>query len=265
MARIFTITTTAPDSLSADAKGRAQAVFTVTNATARPIRGLAKAKPLGDTKREWLSVQGETERDFAAGSTQQFTVRFDGPREPASVTPAGSTAATAEAPAASVPTTRKYPFRLDVSSARNPDEDFTEGPTVNGSRGDDRGFVVPVGNAPLENDTSAVKVIETHPKWENNGNITGVYTLPRPITAGDKFRTRVGFLKGAGAGNVRLRVLFNGSVIDEISKSYDGSLRDWTVNLGDYAGQQGEFSLQVLAIPTSAQAWLCWINPRIER
>jgi hypothetical protein len=107
MAKSFSITTPT-DALKADAKGHAQAVFTVTNATARPVRGMARARALGDTKREWLSVAGETERDFGGGTTEQFTVNFD-----AAGAPAG-----------------KYPFRLDVSSALNPDEDFTEGPTV---------------------------------------------------------------------------------------------------------------------------------------
>ncbi len=73
MAKSFTITTTATDTLKADAKGHAEAVFTVTNATARPVRGMARAKPLGDTKREWLSIAGETERDFGGGATEQFT------------------------------------------------------------------------------------------------------------------------------------------------------------------------------------------------
>jgi len=109
MAKSFTITTTATDTLKADAGGHAQAVFTVTNATARPVRGMARAKALGDTKREWLSTAGETERDFGGGATEQFSVNFD-----AAGAPAG-----------------KYPFRLDVASALNPDEDFTEGPTVN--------------------------------------------------------------------------------------------------------------------------------------
>jgi hypothetical protein len=110
----FTITTTATDALKADAKGHTQAVFTVTNATARPVRGMAGVNSLGDTKREWLSIAGETERDFAAGTTQQFTVNFDAP---VAAPPAGTSAA-------------KYPFRLNVASAMNPDEDFAEGPTV---------------------------------------------------------------------------------------------------------------------------------------
>ena len=108
MAKSFAITTTATEALKADAKGRAQAVFTVTNVKTRPVRGLTSAKALDGTKREWLSVTGDSERDFAAGATAQFAVNFD-----AAGAPPG-----------------KYPFRLDVASALNPDEDFTEGPTV---------------------------------------------------------------------------------------------------------------------------------------
>lgn len=108
MPKSFTITTPATDPLKVDAKGHAQAVYTVTNVRGRPVRGMARAKPLGDTKREWLSIAGETERDFGSGGTEQFTVNFD-----AAGAPAG-----------------KYPFRLDVATALNPDEDFTEGQTV---------------------------------------------------------------------------------------------------------------------------------------
>jgi hypothetical protein len=104
----FTIGLSASDTLKADAKGHAEAVFTVTNATARPVRGMARAKALADTKREWLSIGGETERDFGGGGTEQFSVSFD-----AAGAPPG-----------------KYQFRLDVASAINPDEDFREGPTA---------------------------------------------------------------------------------------------------------------------------------------
>ena len=104
----FTIGLSASDTLKADAKGHAEAVFTVTNVTARPVRGMARARALGDTKREWLSIGGETERDFGGGGTEQFSVSFD-----AAGAPPG-----------------KYQFRLDVASAINPDEDFREGPTV---------------------------------------------------------------------------------------------------------------------------------------
>lgn len=129
MAKSFAITTTATEVLRADAKGHAEASFTVTNTTSRAVRGLAKARPLGDTKQQWLNLEGEAERDFAPGATQQITVSFDGPRlEPAPATAAG----TAAPPPGALPApgVRKYPFRLDVESALKPDEDFTEGPTV---------------------------------------------------------------------------------------------------------------------------------------
>jgi hypothetical protein len=65
MARSFAITTPA-DSLRLDAKGHVEVVFMVTNTTRRPIRGMAKVKALGVTKSEWLRIEGDTERDFAA-------------------------------------------------------------------------------------------------------------------------------------------------------------------------------------------------------
>src|SRR5687768_5016260 len=108
MTKSFTITTSATETLKPDVKGRAQAVFTVKNVSRDPVRGLASPKELGDTKREWLSIDGDSEHDFGGGTTQQFTVNFD-----AAAAPAG-----------------KYPFRLDVVSSYNPDEVYTEGPPV---------------------------------------------------------------------------------------------------------------------------------------
>src|SRR5215207_5874987 len=124
MAKSFVITTTATEPLRADASGHAKAVFTVTNTTARVVRGLAKAKPLGETKRDWLTLEGEPERDFPARGTHQYTVNFNGP-----VTASGgSTTATAAQDGATPPA--KYAFRLDVESAQDPDEDFAESPAV---------------------------------------------------------------------------------------------------------------------------------------
>ena len=115
MANVFTISTPT-QTLKADANGNATTVFTVTNATSRPIRGIAKTKPLGSTQAEWLKIDGETERDFPAGGTHQFTVTFNKPKP--------ATPPTTPQPAQS------FPFRLDAISAINPDEDFTEGQAV---------------------------------------------------------------------------------------------------------------------------------------
>ncbi|HEV7644349.1 MAG TPA: PAN domain-containing protein [Pyrinomonadaceae bacterium] len=117
MANIFNITVDAAD-IKAGADGKATAIFTVTNVSNTPVRGIAKAKALGSTLQDWLSVKGEPERDFSAHGTEQFTVEFSKPAGPAaSGAPGGPP--------------EKFPFRLDVFSAANPDEEFTEGQTVN--------------------------------------------------------------------------------------------------------------------------------------
>ena len=78
MANIFAITTASED-IKADAGGKAKAVYTVTNTSSKPIRGIARVRPLGNTQQDWLAVEGENERDFSANGTQQFTVNFEKP------------------------------------------------------------------------------------------------------------------------------------------------------------------------------------------
>jgi beta-lactam-binding protein with PASTA domain len=122
----FSITPSTTETIRADEKGYAEVIYTVTNTSARPVRGIAKVKPLDQTKQEWLKLKGEPERDFAAAATQQYIVAFEGPVLPP--TADVNTEASAGAAPAAVPS--KYPFRLDVAVATNMDEDFTEGPVV---------------------------------------------------------------------------------------------------------------------------------------
>jgi beta-lactam-binding protein with PASTA domain len=106
--RVFAITI-ANETARLDSEGKGEVAFTVTNTTARPIRGQHRVKPLDSTNADWLSVAGETERDFSPNATHQVAVKISVPAG----TPAG-----------------KYSFRLDAVSTNNPDEDYTEGPTV---------------------------------------------------------------------------------------------------------------------------------------
>jgi beta-lactam-binding protein with PASTA domain len=131
MPKTFTITTTATETLKANDKGHTEAVFTVTNTSIRPVRGMARARALDSTRQEWLHVTGESERDFAPGGTQQVVVTFDGPASapPPPATPAAG-ATTPATPATPTAAADKYSFRLDVASITNPDEDSTEGPIV---------------------------------------------------------------------------------------------------------------------------------------
>lgn len=104
----FTITA-ASEQVALDKKGNANAAFTVTNTTNRPVRGTPSLKPLGSTAEGWLSLAGGGTRNFSAEESQNFTVQVAVPEG----TPPG-----------------RYSFRLNVSNEANPDEDFTEGPAV---------------------------------------------------------------------------------------------------------------------------------------
>jgi beta-lactam-binding protein with PASTA domain len=106
--RIFAIT--APSEMvTLDDQGRGQISFTASNTGPKSMAGRVKLVPLGSTKEPWLSLEGEQERNFAKGEAQQFTVKIAPPRG----TPTG-----------------KYPFRLNLISVDNPDDEFTEGPSV---------------------------------------------------------------------------------------------------------------------------------------
>ena len=73
------------------------------------LQGQLFARPLAEAKSEWFTVAGESVRDFAPNGAQQVVVQL---KVPPGTTP-GS-----------------YSFRLDAVSEENPDEDFTEGPSV---------------------------------------------------------------------------------------------------------------------------------------
>ena len=118
MAKIFNITT-ATENLIADVTettAKASVIFTVTNTTEKPIRGIAQVQALSGTEESWLSLDGEPEKDFPASGTLQFTVVFNKPLQPVTE---GQTEPE-----------EKYPYRLNVASAVRPDEDFDEGPVT---------------------------------------------------------------------------------------------------------------------------------------
>jgi hypothetical protein len=104
----FTITA-ASQKVTLVESGAAQVPFTVTNTSAQTVRGRLSTKPLEPAKSEWLSVIGESVRDFRASAAEQVIVQIRVP----SGTPSGS-----------------YSFRLVAISETAPDEDFTKGPDI---------------------------------------------------------------------------------------------------------------------------------------
>jgi hypothetical protein len=109
--------TVATSSIELDADRRGEAAFTVTNRTRAARRGRARIVVTGSADTGWLSLAGEPERDFMAGATHVFSVGVAVPAAAAQGT---------------------YAFRLDVVAVANPDEDYTEGPTVTFTVGAER-------------------------------------------------------------------------------------------------------------------------------
>src|SRR6476660_3422523 len=106
--RIFAITA-ARETVTLDNQGRAEVSFTASNTGPKSIAGRAKLVPLGSAKAAWLSLEGEQERNFAKGEAHQLTVHI--------AVPPGTAVG-------------KYSFRLNIISVENPDDEFTEGPSV---------------------------------------------------------------------------------------------------------------------------------------
>jgi hypothetical protein len=137
-----------------------------------------------------------------------------------------------------------------------------------GSDADPQGFALWRENAFLEDGSQVRRVLETHPQWIQNGRIWGDYQLPRPIRAGDRFKTTVGFLQGS-AGEVQFVVEALGGALptSEVArvpdKGYDRELRSIDADLGRAAGAT-IIRLIVEADPNFGQDWAVWINPRIE-
>jgi heat shock protein HslJ len=101
--------TTATNAVSLDAQRRSEASFTVSNTSGSPIRGRAQLTPEAPASAAWLTLTEEAEQDFSTGSTQQYTVKIAVPAD----TPAGT-----------------YSFRLNMVGVENPDELFTQGPSI---------------------------------------------------------------------------------------------------------------------------------------
>jgi hypothetical protein len=101
--------TAAGGTVTLDDSGVASASFTVTNTTPQAVTAELLTRPSDPAKPEWFSIDGESVRDFGPNSAQEVVVKLS--------VPPGS-------PPAS------YSFRLDAVSEDDPDEDYTEGPSV---------------------------------------------------------------------------------------------------------------------------------------
>ncbi|WP_194908424.1 PASTA domain-containing protein [Catenulispora rubra] len=106
--------------------------------------------------------------------------------------------------------------------------------------------------------------LETHPQWVPNGFIYGVYTLPRPVIAGDHFRATLGFMApksgSPGKASVTFRLVGpNGQQLGAWDlKAADAKTIDADVDLSTVAAGVTQLTLRVDAHGDVGQCWASW-------
>jgi len=116
------------------------------------------------------------------------------------------------------------------------------------------------------------KILETHPRWVNNGGIYGLFPA-YTVQSGDRFRAQLGFLLNAddtcGVGSVSFQLSYKSDsvyyVLGEWHESCNGTLRSVDVDLSGIVGQTLQFRLAVGAFGPASQDWAVWVAPRVER
>ncbi len=132
-----------------------------------------------------------------------------------------------------------------------------------GALDDNRGFACYRYNIKLNDGLTYARVLETHPRWVDNGWITGKYSNVY-IPSGAKLRVKVGLLSDATAGKVRFRA-FRLSDVDILGKvvAYGDGVKEAEVDLSAYAGQTIDFCIGVGAEGSAGQDWAAWVEARI--
>lgn len=111
MTSAFSITP-ASNSITFEKQQRLKSVtYTVTNDSGQEVRGRASLATVPDKAPHlaWLSIDGESERPFIIGATEQYKVNINVPADAAP---------------------DNYTIRLNMVATHNPDETFSAGPTV---------------------------------------------------------------------------------------------------------------------------------------
>jgi hypothetical protein len=139
-----------------------------------------------------------------------------------------------------------------------------------GTEGDDKGFVLEVEDAVMENGSSQDEAgLLTVPRNAVDGYIRGEYP-PIRIKDGDRFRARVNCAHGATACNVLFLLEYQiggGSIrsLGRWNEAYEGKFYTVDLDLSSLAGDDVKFILSVSANGPFNQDRGLWIAPRITR
>lgn len=142
--------------------------------------------------------------------------------------------------------------------------------TFGGPDTDANGFAMFRTGSKVEDGTTPSKVLEIHPQFVNNGQMSGLYPA-YTVVPGEHFKAKIGFLAKAdgtcGVGSVKFQLNYKeAGVINplgEWTKSCNGALQDIDVNLSSIAGRNVQLALAVLANGVADQDWAVWIRPEV--
>ena len=140
---------------------------------------------------------------------------------------------------------------------------------------DTNGFAMIKDGVELENGKNSGKILETHPKWEDDGYIVGWYPAYK-VGLGDHVKGQVGFIAKADGscdvGDVIFELhytlgddLGTRARLGQWPATCDGHLLSINVDLADLKGKTVRFYLVVLANGSAAQDWAIWSSLGVMR
>jgi len=147
--------------------------------------------------------------------------------------------------------------------------------TYGGPDGDHNGFAMLRDHVKLEDGSTSGKLIETHPKWEDDGYIIGLFPKYQ-VGAGDYIKGRIGFMAlpdgSCGVGKADFAIDY---IIDNDTSTHanlvtwtekcDGAMKPIHVDLTSLKGKKVRFYLIVKAHGSSSQDWAVWRSLGIFR
>ena len=140
---------------------------------------------------------------------------------------------------------------------------------------DENGFVLIKDKVKLGTGKTSAKILQTHPKWVEDGYIVGKYPAYK-VGPGDYIKAQLGFIAlndgSCGAGDVVFEIHY--ASVDDLgtrtrlgqwSKSCDGQLFSIQLSLADLKGENVHFYLVVLADGPATQDWAIWSSLGVMR
>ena len=138
--------------------------------------------------------------------------------------------------------------------------------TFGGPDTDNRGFAMYKYNIKLNDGKTYSKILETHPRWVNNGFIYGVYGPFHAPPNGATFKAKVGFIQGGTAGKARIMMyVYDPSthemhtILDKVIEYADG-VKTFSANFPESILNRDWYAfLYVNAYGSSGQDWVSWV------